>query len=75
MQEQNGDTRTVAKSKPTAMNLAVNVSTSSSSVNSPIASKSPGILKASSRQIGCSGKPDVRKKRNFNPDAASGSQG
>ena len=65
----------MAKSKPTAMNLAVTVSTSSSSVNSPIASKSTEILKASSRQIGCSVKPDVRSKRNSNPDASSSSQG
>ena len=42
---------------------------SSSTVNGPIASKSPGILKASSRQIGSSGKPDARRRRNSNPDA------
>ena len=46
MQEQRGDNRIVAKSKPTTMNLAASVSTSSSTVNSPIASKSPGILKS-----------------------------
>ena len=69
------DNRIVAKSMPTAMNLAVTVSTSSSSVNSLIASKSSGILKAASRQIGCSGKPDVRSQRNSNPAAASSSQG
>ena len=40
-------------------------------MNSPIASKSPGILKESSRQIGCSG----NLERNSNPDAASSSQG
>ena len=57
------------------MNLAVTVSTSSSSVNSSIVSKSPVIFKASSRQIGCSGKPDVKSQRNSNPDAASSSQG
>ena len=51
MREQEGDNRIVAKSKPVAMNLAVTVLRSSSSVNSPIASKSPGIPKASSRQI------------------------
>ena len=49
MQEQEGDNRIVAKSKPTTMNLAFSVSTSSSTVNSPIASKSPGILKAPCR--------------------------
>ena len=41
----------------------------SSSVNSPIASKSLGTLKASS------GKPDARARRNSKPDAASSSQG
>ena len=51
MQEQKEDNSIVAKSKPTAMNLAVMISKSSSSVNSPNASESPEILKASSRQI------------------------
>ena len=37
MQEQNGDNRIVATSKPTTMNLAVSGSTSSSTVHSPIA--------------------------------------
>ena len=69
MHEQKEDDRIVAKSKPTAMNLAVSVSTSSSFVNSPIASKSLGILEASS------GKPDARARRNSKPDAASSSQG
>ena len=67
-QEQKEEDRIVAKSKPTAMNLTPNVSTSSSSVNHPIASKRPGILKAST------GKPDARA-RSSNPDAASSSQG
>ena len=58
-----------------AMNLAVTVSTSSSPVNSPIASKSPGIFKASSRQIGCSGKPGASANQSSNPDVASSSQG
>ena len=40
------DNRIVAKSKPTTMNLVFSVSTSSSTVNSPIASKSPGKLKS-----------------------------
>ena len=74
MQEQKEGNKIVAKSKPTAMNLAVTVSTCSF-VNSPIVSKSLGILEASSRQIGCLGKPDVRRKRNSKPDAASSSQG
>ena len=37
--------RSVAKSSPMAMNLASTVSTNSSSVKHPIASKSPGVLK------------------------------
>ena len=69
MQEQNEEDRIVAKSKPTAMNLTSTVSTISSSVNHPIASNSPGILKAST------GKPDARARRNSKPDAASSSQG
>ena len=47
MQEQKEEDRIVAKSKPTAMKLTSTVSTSSSSVNHPIASKSLGILRAS----------------------------
>ena len=69
MQEQKEEDRIVAKSKPTAMNLTSTVSTSSSSVNHPIASKNPGIVKAST------GKPDARARRNSKPDAASSSQG
>ena len=38
-------------------------------MNSPIASRSPGILKASSRQVGLSGKPGTNTSRNSNPDA------
>ena len=48
--------RIVAKSKSTAMNMTSTVSTSSSSVNHQIASKSPGILKASA------GKPAATDK-------------
>ena len=69
MQEQKEVDRIVAKSKPTAMNLTSIVSTSSSSVNHPIASKSPGILKAST------GFPDARARRNSKRHAASSSQG
>ena len=69
MQEQEEDNKIVAKSKPTAMNLVFTVSTYSSSVNSPIASKIPGILKAST------GIPDARARRNSKPDATSSSQG
>ena len=65
MQEQKEDNRIVAKSRPTAMNLAVSVSTSSLSVNSPTASRSPEILKASSRQIGFSGRHVVSANSNF----------
>ena len=69
IREQKEEDRIVAKSKPTAMNLTSTVSISSSSVNHPIASKSPGILKASA------GKPDARARRNSKPDAASSPQG
>ena len=66
---QNKKKKTVAKSKPTAMNLTSTVSTSSSSVNHPIAAKSPEILKEST------GKPDARARINSKPNAASSSQG
>ena len=46
MQEQEGEDRIVAKSKPTAMNLTFIVSTSSSTEEKLVASKSPEILKA-----------------------------
>ena len=73
MQEQEGDNRIVAKSKPTTMNLAFTVSTSSWTVQKPIASKSPGILRAPCRTDWSStGKPDARDR---NHDAASSSQG
>ena len=67
--EQQEENRIVAKSKPVAMNLTSNVSTSFPSVNHPIASKSRGILKAST------GKSDAKARRNSKPDAASGSRG
>ena len=51
MQEQKEEDRIVAKSKPT-MNLVSLVSTSSSTVRSPLASQSLGILKAPVEQIG-----------------------
>ena len=73
MQEQEGDNRIVAMSKPAAMNLAVSVSASSSTVHSPIASKSHGILKAPCRTDWSSTKKlDVRDR---NHDASSSSQG
>ena len=68
-QEQKQEDRIVGPSKPMVMNLISTVSTSSSSVNHPIASKSPGILEAST------GKFDARARRNSKPDAASSSQG
>ena len=75
MQEQSEENRIVAKSRPTAMNLTSSVATSSSSVNIPIASRSLGILKASSRQVGLSGRPDASAYQNSNPDAASSGKG
>ena len=73
MQEQEGEARSVAKSKATTMNLAFSVSTSSWTVQNPVASKSPGILKAPCRTDGSStGKPDAKE---HNQDAASSSQG
>ena len=67
IQEQKGEERSVAKSKPTAMNLSSTVSASSSSAKDPIASKGPGKLIAS-------GKPDARERRNSKSDAGSSSQ-
>ena len=52
MQEQKEEDRIVAKSKPTAMSLTSTVSTRSSSVNHPIASKSLETLKASTGKLG-----------------------
>ena len=75
MQEQPEENRIVVKFRPMAMNLTSSVDTSSSSVNSPIASRSPEILKASSRQVGLSGRPDANANQNSNPDAASSSPG
>ena len=46
IQEQEGEDRIVAKPKPTTMNSAFTVSTSSSTLQNPVSSKSPGILKA-----------------------------
>ena len=75
MQEQSEENTIVAKSRPTAMNLTSSVATSSSSLNSPIASRSPGILKTSSRQVGLSRRLDASANQNSNPDATSSSQG
>ena len=52
--------------KPTAMNLSSLIPTSSSSAKSPIASKSPGILRAV-------GKPESRMRGNSESDVASSS--
>ena len=71
MQEQEGDHRIVAKSKPT-INLVSLVSTSSSTVQNPVASKSPVILKAPCRTDWSStGKFDAKEHNH----AASSSQG
>ena len=50
MQEQKEENRIVANLWPLAMNLTSSVLASYSSVTSPNASRSPGILKASTRQ-------------------------
>ena len=71
MQEQEEENRIVDKSKPT-MNLVSLVSTSFSTVQSPIASKSPGILKALCRtDWSNTGKLDARDRDH---DAVSSSQ-
>ena len=57
------------------MNLTSSVATSSSSVDSPISSRSLGMLKASSRQVGFSGRPHASANQNSSPDAASSPQG
>ena len=67
MQEQKGEERIVAKSRRTAMNLSSHVPTSSSSVKSLIASKSPEILTATVELAS-------RMTRNSKSDAASSSQ-
>ena len=73
MQEQEGEDRIVAMSKPTTMNLAFNVSTCSSTVQNLVASKSPEILKAPCRtEWSSTGKPDAKE---YNQDAASSFQG
>ena len=75
MPEQPEENSIVAKSRPTAMNLTSSVAASSSAVKSPT-SRSPGILKASSRQVGLSRKlVAANANRNSNSDAASSSQG
>ena len=49
MQEQSEENKIVAKSRPMVTNLTSSVATSSSSVDSPIASRTPGVLKGPSR--------------------------
>ena len=74
MQEQSEENEIVARYRSTAMNLTSSVSKSSSSVNSPIAPKSPEILKAPCRtdwSWSSTGKPD---SRNLNHHAASSSR-
>ena len=67
MQEQNGEDRSVTKSKSTAMNLSSCVPTSSSSSKSLIAFKSEVTLIVT-------GKPESRMRGNSESDAASSSQ-
>ena len=67
MQQQEGEERSVAKSKCTAMNLSAYVPTSSSSATSLIASKSRETLIAT-------GKLESRMRGNSESDAASSSQ-
>ena len=72
MQEEKGEERIVAKSKPT-LNLVSHAATSSSTVQSPIASKSPGILRAPCQPHWKSAGRLVAREPN--QDAASSSQG
>ena len=72
MQEQEGEDRIVAKSKPTTMNLAFIVSTSSSTVQNPVASKSLEILKTPWQTDSSStGKPNTKE---YNQNTTSNSQ-
>ena len=71
MQEQEGENRIVAESKPTTMRLAIIVSTSSSAVQNPVASRRRGILKAPCRTDWSSTGIDAKE---HNQDAASSSQ-
>ena len=71
MQEQEREEKIVAKSKPT-MNLAFTVSTSSSTLQNPIASKKPGDTQGTRKDWSNTKKPEARE---FNRDAASSSQG
>ena len=71
MQEEQGEERIVAKSKPT-LTLVTHAATSSSTVQSPRASKSREIRRAPCQPDWKStGKPVARDP---NPDAASSSQ-
>ena len=64
MQEQKEEGQDCGKIKPNGTRLSLSRQVLYL-VDSPIASKSPGLLKASSRQIGCSGKPDARRENKF----------
>ena len=74
MQQQSEENSIVAKSTPMVMNLTSSVATNSSSADSPIASRSLGIIKASCRQVGLSAMLDANANQHFNHDAASSSQ-
>ena len=71
MQEEKGEERIVTKSKPT-LNLVSHAATSSSTVQSPIASKSPGILKTRCREDWSSTRRLAAREPNR--DAASSSE-
>ena len=67
MQEQKEEERTVAKPRPTAMNLSSTIPASSSSAKNLITSSDPEKLIAA-------GKPASRTKRNSRPYEAPSSQ-
>ena len=67
MQEQKREERSVAKSRPTAMNLSSTVPASSSSAKNLITSSDP-------RKLIAAGKPASKTRRNSKPDEAPRSQ-
>ena len=73
MQEQDGEKRIAAKSKPTTMNLAFTVSTSSSTVQNTVAFEQPWDTQSTLLKNWSSTRK--RDAREFNRDAASSSQG
>ena len=69
------DSKSVSKSRPAVMNVSSYFLATIPPPHRVRLHKSPGILKESSRKIGCSGNPGAGRRRNSNPDAASSSQG